>query len=624
MAISVKILRTSSAVTGNKFLVTADSGDTGRLQIQLNSSDVYNNLSGGTSDILSGASNTDIYIPLNEDGSIPKGEYYFNFVASVGTSDTSTISFQIDARTPSITPDVDVYAPIFRVDDDSNYIISNSTVSAATRSLTLQYPATSNQSNLSASTSDTTTSLYISTNNLWTGSMQTTLNYDVLYTIAATSSFDTFLYQEVGIGYNTVDIAADSELSDLYLCIENLREQVAAAATQKRTDYATLLSKYTYVCSLALQWREGIIANNTSNLTDIIAQIKALTNCAGSNTITSSQQSKKIFGIGGTSESIEDIVAGMFLNTVQYGIDVTYNESSGTLTLENRSLFLDVYNDTGSTIAKGKAVYITGYDATTGLPEISLATNLSASSSNAIGFTYTDIASATSGRALVSGFFQEVNTSGFSAGDVIYLSTSGDFTTTNPAPNGNSQLLGTVLSGGAAGEILVTPQAPQNLTTLLSSSTVITAITNNLNKATVTISEAGAVQDLDNTSLLGIAGIENEFIIIHSAIVYITNPPTTGSQSVNFTLMSDTASGAAYSAGKAIWETGGITSGVALTAGANSAFVFTPKVSETNPVVAHAGIGESITISNSDGGGTYTDWADTTVVLVIYYAKHRI
>ena len=145
MAISVKLLRTGTNTTQNTFVVTADSGDSGKLQIQYNDSDIYNNLSGSTSDILSGASNTTITIPLDSNDNIQKGKYYFNFVADVGVSDTHTINFQIDARDPLLASEADVYAPSFRVDDNTPYTVNNGTVSAASRSLTLQYPAGSSQ-----------------------------------------------------------------------------------------------------------------------------------------------------------------------------------------------------------------------------------------------------------------------------------------------------------------------------------------------------------------------------------------------------------------------------------------------------------------------------------------------
>lgn len=522
MAISVKLLRTGTAATANTFVVTAGTGDSGKLQIQYNSSDIYNNLSGSTSDILSGASNTTITIPLNSSNEIPKGVYYFNFVADVGSNDTSTINFQASKRAPKLTPDVDVYAPSFRIDDDTTYTLDNGTVSAATRTLTLQYPQTSSQPNLSASASDTTTDLYISTSNVWTGAMQTTLSYDVTYSVATTTGYDAFTYQESGTGYNNTDIDADNELSDLYTCIENLREQVDAAASKKRSDYASLLTKYTHVCSLAVQFREGVIANNTTDLDEIIADIKAITNCAGAASTSSSQDSKKLYGIGGNSESIQDIVASMFTDATNYGVSVTYNDSTDTVSLEGRALFLNVYNDTGSTLSKGKAVYITGYDSATGLPEVSLASNAAVASAEAVGLIYADIASATSGRALVSGWFEEVDTSSFSIGDRLYLSTSGNLTTTDSAPNSVSQLIATVGEAATAGQLLVQVGSPINFDNLLSGAASFTNLSSRITEATA----EAATSSLATTPVEVVASEAGRIRQVHSGVVVLTSSPS--------------------------------------------------------------------------------------------------
>lgn len=307
MAISIKLKRSNSAESGNVFLVTAGSGDTGKLQIQLNGSDIYNNLSGSTPDILSGATNTNIYIPLGVDGEIEKGVYYFNFVASVGDSDTEYIDFQVTSIAPVITPDVDIYAPSYLALDDTNYTVDNGTVSAATRTMTVIYPSGSSQSNLTTSQSNTTTSMYISTSNVWTGAMQAQTTYDITWTIASTilgaTTYSSFVYQELGSGYNSEIIEADNLLSDLYDCIERLRRQVRDAESSRRSDYATLLSKYQYVGALAVQFREAVITGNTETLEEIILKIKNLTGCSGSGSVNPSNASTRLYGINGTQGS---------------------------------------------------------------------------------------------------------------------------------------------------------------------------------------------------------------------------------------------------------------------------------------------------------------------------------
>ena len=620
MAISVKLLRTGTNTTQNTFVVTAGSGDSGKLQIQYNDSDIYNNLSGSTSDILSGASNTTITIPLDSNNNIQKGKYYFNFVADVGSSDTHTINFQIDARDPVLASEADVYAPSFRVDDDTPYTVDNGTVSAATRSLTLQYPAGSSQPNLSASAADTTTALYISTSNLWTGAMQTTLSYDVTYTIAATTGYDTFTYQESGTGYDSETINPDNALCDVYDCIENLRQQVVDAATKQRSNYAQLLSNYTYTCSLGLQFREAVTCNKTAALDDIIAKIKALTNCQGTSAQDPSAPSRRVYGIGGSSESIQDIVGNMFTDATNYGVDATYNDSLGTISLEGRALFLHVYNDTGSTLSKGKAVYVTGYDSTTGLPEVSLADNTAAASAEAIGLVYTDIASATSGKALVSGWFEEVNTLSYSVGDRLYLSTSGNLTATEPGAGAESQFMATVLEAATAGQLLVSPQPSINYNDSISAASVITDLQNNMKKVTLTVS--AGIDSLDTTSLEILSGAAGRIIHIHSAVVTITTTPSTvsGSQIVDFTIVAGTSSGASYAAGDAIWHTNNLSSSVANTAGANAMYAMTPKAPD--PVVAHLSAGDGIYLSNADTIGTYTDWTSATAKVTVFYSQY--
>ena len=619
MAISVKLLRTGTNTTQNTFVVTADSGDSGKLQIQYNDSDIYNNLSGSTSDILSGASNTTITIPLDSNDNIQKGKYYFNFVADVGVSDTHTINFQIDARDPLLASEADVYAPSFRVDDNTPYTVNNGTVSAASRSLTLQYPAGSNQANLSVSAANTTTALYITTSNVWTGAMQTTLSYDVTYTIAATTGYDTFTYQESGIGYDSETIDPDNALCDVYDCIENLRQQVVDAATLQRSNYAQLLSNYTYTCSLALQFREAVTCSKTAALDDIIAKIKALTNCQGTSAQDPSAPSRRVYGIGGSSESIQDIVGEMFTSVTNYGVSGTYDDNLGKISLEGNALFLNVYNDTGSILNKGKAVYVTGYDSTTGLPEVSLADNTSAVSAKTIGLVYADIAIAASGKALVYGLFEDVNTLSYFAGNRLYLSTSGNLTNTNPAPNSESQFVGTVLEAATAGQLLVSPQESYNFNSLVSGTTIVGEIQSNFQRLVVSLNP-GEIQSLNTTSIqLAEFGSERIFHI-HSAQVYITTPPTSGTQIVDFSILSDTASGNAYNVANSIWRTGGISSSTAVGYDTKGNYAMSPNT--PNTVSAATRLNNGLYLSNADSVGTYSDWSPAEAKVIIYYTSY--
>lgn len=621
MALSVKILRTGTGASLNKFVVTAGSGDTGKLQIQYNDSDIYNNLSGSISDIESGASNTTITIPLDANNQINKGKYYFNFVASVGSSDTETINFQIDEVSPVIASEADVYAPSFRTDDNSGYIVGNGTVTAASRTLTVQYPKGSEQANLTSSATDVTSSLYITTSNLWTGAMQTTLAYDVTYTIAATTGFDAYTYQESGAGYDTENIDPDNALCDVYDCIESLRQQVVSAATNRRTNYASLLSNYTYTCSLALQFREAVTCNKTAALDDIIAQIKAITNCQGSSITNPSTESRKVYGIGGSSESIQDIVGEMFTDAINYGVKATYNDNLATVSLEGNGLFLNVYNNTGSAIVKGKAVYVSGFDSTTGLPEITLADSTSAETSEAIGLVYTDIASAESGKVIVSGWFEEVNTLSYSVGDELFLSTTGGLSAIEPDANNESQFIGTVLKAATAGEMLVNVQKSVNYDSAIASANTILDLQNNMSKLVVTVSGA-YLPPLSASSLEIIPPNPTEYIQIHSAsLVMEVVPATSGTQTINFGLMTGTASGGAYEADRELMETRGMTSTQAVTSGANALYqMFRKEIDPPN----HLTVGDGVYLTNSDIG-SQSEWGGVTQLkIVVFYTQYRL
>jgi len=115
-----------------------------------------------------------------------------------------------------------------------------------------------------------------------------------------------------------------------------------------------------------------------------------------------------------------------------------------------RTLFLNGTNKTGTTIAKGKAVYISG--ATGNHPEITLAIATSElSSSRTIGITAEEIANNGTGKVIVAGALENVDTSAFTAGDVLYLSssTAGGFQTTLPTQPNHGVLMGYVVRANA-------------------------------------------------------------------------------------------------------------------------------------------------------------------------------
>ena len=110
-------------------------------------------------------------------------------------------------------------------------------------------------------------------------------------------------------------------------------------------------------------------------------------------------------------------------------------------------------NNTGSTISKGKAVYISG--AVGNDTTIALADNASASTMAAFGIVKADIANGASGIVVMSGSVSSINTASFSEGDELYVSTSGDLTTTKPTGTALIQKIAKVAKAAASGSIVV-------------------------------------------------------------------------------------------------------------------------------------------------------------------------
>lgn len=109
----------------------------------------------------------------------------------------------------------------------------------------------------------------------------------------------------------------------------------------------------------------------------------------------------------------------------------------GTVTQVAQETHVVARNITGSTIVNGTAVYISG--ASSDRPTISLAkADAQATSERILGIATMDIPNASEGKVCIAGLVRNLNTSGYSAGDTLYLSptVAGAFTGTEPvAPN---------------------------------------------------------------------------------------------------------------------------------------------------------------------------------------------
>lgn len=115
-----------------------------------------------------------------------------------------------------------------------------------------------------------------------------------------------------------------------------------------------------------------------------------------------------------------------------------------------------VYNDTGSTIAKGSVVAVSGAQGQR--PSVVLAdADSEALSASTLGITAEAIANGAEGFVCTFGLVRGLNTSAFTAGQAIYLSqTAGAFTATRPSAPAHTVALGYVISiNASSGEVFV-------------------------------------------------------------------------------------------------------------------------------------------------------------------------
>jgi len=204
-------------------------------------------------------------------------------------------------------------------------------------------------------------------------------------------------------------------------------------------------------------------------------------------------------------------------------------------------------NNTGATITKGSAVYVSGHTTET---QVADADNTSASSMPAFGIVADDILNGATGTIVIGGEVSGINTSSFSVGDELYVGTAGALTATKPTGTALIQKIGKVTKAAAAGELLVTgagrsndlPNLPDGSIWIGDSSGVpqdktLTAgtnvtITEDATTVTIAATGAGGASDLDDLTDVTITGTPG-------AGEVLINNATTG-QFVNSTLTAGT------------------------------------------------------------------------------------
>lgn len=132
-----------------------------------------------------------------------------------------------------------------------------------------------------------------------------------------------------------------------------------------------------------------------------------------------------------------------------------YNEASDVTVNLGRESLIRVYNNTGSTILNG--VIVAPNATYLGVPTIVLADAKQRDYSRLVGVVTMDIPNNSFGYVTKFGSVSNINTTGFTVGDLLYLSDTvpGEITTSTPTDGSYSVVIGAVAEVGISGKIIV-------------------------------------------------------------------------------------------------------------------------------------------------------------------------
>jgi hypothetical protein len=134
--------------------------------------------------------------------------------------------------------------------------------------------------------------------------------------------------------------------------------------------------------------------------------------------------------IDNSVEKAQDDVASLFTHNLHTNVSATYDDANNRIVLSAASATVTaaskitqaVRNDTGSTINKGQAVYVSGAVGASGSLRVSLSNNSGeATSSKTFGLLETTLTNGSSGTVVTEGLIEGVNTSTAQEGDPVWL-----------------------------------------------------------------------------------------------------------------------------------------------------------------------------------------------------------